>query len=373
MHLSVSEEDRAFQQDARRWLAANVPSSPPPAEGQAARDYALDWVKRCHDGGWSGIGWPTEFGGKGFGPNRLVLWYEECVRARAPSVLDCTFVALNHAGPTLIACGTPQQKATYLPGILSGEVIWCQGFSEPNAGSDLASLGCSGRIDGDEIVVNGQKIWSSFADIADLQELLIRTEPGSRRHAGLTWVICDMALPGITVRPITNMAGVRHFAEVFYDDVRIPLENVVGGLGNGWNTAMTTLGFERKTAAMGLQLELSVKIEDLITKAKAAPGSAIADTLADLRAEAAGLRAMTYRSLFRDPQTPFDGSLMRLTFAELSQRIHQTGMDILGPASLIHSDWSHHYLEAYSETIAGGTAEIQRNIIAERILGLPRD
>ncbi|MCI5076071.1 acyl-CoA dehydrogenase family protein [Oricola sp.] len=373
MQLDFSPEDEEFRTAARTWLAGNVPQQTSPHEGQAARDYATDWLARCHRDGWAGIAWPADYGGRGLSPERLVIWYEEYVRARAPSVLDCTFVALNHAGPTLIACGTDEQKAFHLPRIVSGRSIWCQGFSEPNSGSDLASLSTSAVIDGDVLVVNGQKIWSSYADIADFQELLIRTDSTSKRHKGLSWVICDMKAPGITVRPIENMAGVCHFAEVFYDDVRIPLSNVVGDLNDGWRVAMTTLGFERKTAAMGLQLDLSVRIEDLIARADAAPGSATAERLGLLRAQAAALRAMTWRTLFREPATVFDGSLVRLRFAELAQHIHRLAMDILGPDALLMSQPTHDYLEAYSETIAGGTAEIQRNIIAERILGLPRE
>jgi alkylation response protein AidB-like acyl-CoA dehydrogenase len=373
VQIEFTKDDEAFRESARVWLRDNVPAEPAPHDGPASRAYALDWLKRCHAGGWSGIAWPADFGGQGLTPEKLVIWYEEYVAARAPTVLDCSFVAVNHAGPTLIACGSPEQQAFHLPKILAGEVVWCQGFSEPGAGSDLASLKTSAVIEGDELVVNGQKIWSSFADIADYQELLIRTEPGSKRHKGLSWVICDMKTPGITVRPIENMAGATHFAEVFYDDVRIPRANVVGGLGDGWRVAMTTLGFERRTAAMGLQLDLSIKVEDLMEMAAPVSGSAMAERLADLRAEAAALRAMTYRTMFRDPASPFDGSMMRLHFGELAQRVYATAMDILGPDALRDTRWSHDYLEAYSETIAGGTAEIQRNIIAERILGLPRE
>ncbi|MCB1464114.1 MAG: acyl-CoA dehydrogenase family protein [Nitratireductor sp.] len=373
MMLELAPEDVAFRLNARDWLKANVPAAPAPHEGHPSREYALEWLARLHASGWSGLAWPADYGGQGLSPTRMILWYEEYVRARAPSALDCTFVALNHAGPTLIACGTERQKTFHLPRILEGRSIWCQGFSEPGAGSDLASLKTTGRVDGDHIVVNGQKIWSSFAHIADYQELLIRTEPGSARNKGLSWVICDMTLPGITIRPICNMAGVSHFAEVFYDDVRIPLSEIVGGLHNGWNTAMTTLGIERRTAAMTLQLELSVKIEELIDLARPAPGTAAAEILSDLRAEAAAVRAMTYRTALREPATPFDGSLVRLSYAELAQRIHRTAVDILGAGALAEGPWVHDYLESYSETIAGGTAEIQRNIIAERILGLPRE
>ncbi|EAQ12850.1 alkylation response protein AidB-like acyl-CoA dehydrogenase [Maritimibacter alkaliphilus HTCC2654] len=373
MQLDMTAEDEAFRAQARDWLIHNRPTAPAPREGQASRTYATDWLAKCAAAGWSGLAWPKEYGGHGLSPARLLIWYEEYARARAPSPLDCTFVALNHAGPTVFARGTEAQKAFHLPRILDGRSIWCQGFSEPGAGSDLASLKTTGRIEGDHLVVNGQKIWSSYADIADYQELLIRTDPGSKRHKGLSWVICDMTLPGITVRPIRNMAGVTHFAEVFYDDVRIPLDAVVGEVNDGWSVAMTTLAFERRTAAMALQLDLSVKVEELIALARPTPGTATAERLADLRAEAAGVRAMTYRTALRDPDTPFDGSLVRLTFAELAQRIERAAMDVLGPDGLTDSHWTHGYLESYSETIAGGTAEIQRNIIAERILGLPRE
>jgi alkylation response protein AidB-like acyl-CoA dehydrogenase len=373
VRFEITQDDFAFRAAARSWLAEHVPQGPIPHSGQPAREFALRWLARCHSDGWAGLGWPPQYGGRGLPPEQLVIWYEEYVRARAPSVLDPTFVSLNHAGPTLIACGSEAQKAFHLPKILSGEVLWCQGFSEPNSGSDLASLRTSAAIDGDHLIVNGQKIWSTHADIAEFQELLVRTDPGSKRHHGLSWVICDMRTPGVTVRPIRNMAGETHFAEVFYDDVRIPLTNVVGALNDGWRVAMTTLGFERKTAAMGLQLELSVKVEELIALARPRRGSSLADRLAELRAEAAALRALTYRVLFRDASTPFDGSLVRLVFAEISQRLHALAMEILGPDALVSNRVTHDCLEAYSETIAGGTAEIQRNIIGERILGLPRE
>lgn len=373
MQLNPSPEDEAFRLSARAWLKENVPAEPSPHDGQASREYALAWLSRCHKGGWSGLAWPKAYGGRGLSPERLLIWYEEYVKAKAPSILDCTFVAVNHAGPTVFARGTEEQKAFHLPKILSGEVVWCQGFSEPGAGSDLAGLKTSGRIEGDEIVVNGQKIWTSFADIADYQELLIRTDPDASRHGGLSWVICDMKTPGITVRPIENIAGSRHFAEVFYDDVRIPLSNVVGEVNDGWNVAMTTLGFERRTAVLALQMELTVTVDELTAMARPATGSALAERLSDLRAEAAALRALAYRTLLREPATPSDGSKVRLIFSELAQRVYATAMDILGPDALLENPWSRAYLEAFSETIAGGTAEIQRNIIAERILGLPRE
>jgi alkylation response protein AidB-like acyl-CoA dehydrogenase len=380
MHFEFTGDDQAFRLEAVKWLRANIPSGPAPHGGPRAREFALAWLRKLHAAGWSGISWPEAFGGRGLSLERQILWHEEYVRAGAPSPLDPSFVALHHAGPTLIARGSEAQKAFHLPRILAGEVLWCQGFSEPGAGSDLASLKTSGVVDGEHLVVNGQKIWSSYADIADYQELLIRTEPGSQRHRGLSWVICDMKAPGITVRPIVNMAAATHFAEVFYDDVRIPLSNVVGSLHDGWNVAMTTLSFERTTAAMALQLELSVKMEKLCAWAvDLEPGSrspSLLHELALLRAEVAGLRALTYQTLFRTPATPFDGSIVRLYFAELSQKVHAKAMELMGPANAefqAAGEWVYAYLESFSETIAGGTSEIQRNIIGERILGLPRE
>jgi alkylation response protein AidB-like acyl-CoA dehydrogenase len=379
MHFAFGPEDTAFADAAGSWLRAHAPAGPAPHGGQQAREHTLRWLQALHAGGWSGIAWPEQYGGLGLSPERQMLWYEQYVASGAPSVLGPGFVGLNHAGPTLMARGSEAQKAFHLPRILAGQVLWCQGFSEPEAGSDLASLRTTGRVEGDHLVINGQKTWSSWADIADYQELLVRTDPGAQRHKGLSWVICDMHTPGITVRPIENMAGAIHFADIFYDDVRIPLDQVVGGLGSGWDVAMTTLGFERNTAAAALQLELGVKADRLVAWAEQQPPGqqrlGLRHALAEVRAEAAALRALTYRTAFRDPDTPFDGSIVRLCFAELSQKLHSLAMELLGPAALEAQQpgqWVHHYLEAYSETIAGGTAEIQRNIIGERILGLPR-
>ena len=276
----------------------------------------------------------------------------------------------------MIACGTPEQKAFHLPKILAGEVIWCQGFSEPGAGSDLASLRTRGRVEGDELVIDGHKIWSSFADIADWQELLIRTDPAARTSAALTWVMCPMNTPGITVRPIRTMAGPRKYCEVFYESVRVPLSNVVGGLSNGWGTAMSTLGFERGTAALALLIGLNFKVERLLA-ACPTERSDMRLRLARLRAEGSSIRATTYRFALDSENAVPDagGSIIRLAFAEFAQRVTAAAIDLYGidaPEVVGMHGWGHDYLDAFSETIAGGTAEIQRNIIAERVLGLPK-
>ncbi|HTV96120.1 MAG TPA: acyl-CoA dehydrogenase family protein [Steroidobacteraceae bacterium] len=366
----------AFRREARRWLKAHVPGSAPPEDGPASREYVLEWQRTQARGGWAGIAWPKEFGGRGLSVLEQIVWFEEYARAGAPSPLNASFVGLNHAGPTLIACGTPEQKAFHLPRILAGDVLWCQGFSEPGAGSDLASLRTRGRVEGTELVIDGHKIWSSFADVADWQELLIRTDPEARTSAALSWVICPMNAAGITVRPIRTMAGPRKYCEVFYDAVRVPLSNVVGGLNNGWATAMSTLGFERGTASLALLIGLILKVEQLLG-ACPPERAELRMRLARLRAEGASIRAMTYRfALDSDNAVPdASGSIIRLCFAEFTQRVTAAAIELYGidaPAVIGMHGWGHDYLDAFSETIAGGAAEIQRNIIAERVLGLPK-
>jgi alkylation response protein AidB-like acyl-CoA dehydrogenase len=372
----ASDSITAFRREARAWLEANAPRAPSPEEGPASRDYVLAWQRKQAQGGWAGINWPKDVGGRGWSVLEQIVWFEEYAHAGAPSPLNASFVALNHAGPTLIACGSPEQQAFHLPKILAGEVIWCQGFSEPGAGSDLASVRTRGRIEGDTLIIEGHKIWSSFADIADWQELLIRTDPSAKTSAALTWVICPMNLPGITVRPIRTMAGPRKYCEVFYDSVRVPLSHVVGGVNNGWATAMSTLSFERGTAGLALLIGLTIKVEQLLA---ACPHrrAELRQRLGRLRAEGQSIRAMTYRFALDSENSVPDasGSMIRLSFAEFSQRVTAAAIDLYGidaPEVAGMHGWGHDYLDAFSETIAGGTAEIQRNIIAERVLGLPK-
>jgi alkylation response protein AidB-like acyl-CoA dehydrogenase len=365
-----------FRREARKWLEANVPKDPAPGDGTAAREFVLRWQRTQAQGGWAGISWPREFGGRGLSVLEQIVWFGEYARAGAPSPLNASFTGLNHAAPTLMACGTPEQKAYHLPKILNGEVIWCQGFSEPGTGSDLGSLRTRGRVEGDELVIDGHKLWSSFADYADWQELLIRTDPTAKTSGALSWVICSMKAPGITVRPIRTMAGPQKYCEVFYESVRVPLSNVVGGINNGWATAMSTLSFERGTAALALLIGVTLKVEQLLA---ACPPERheLRLRLARLRAEGASIRATTYRFALDSENSVPDssGSMMRLSFAEFSQRVAAAAIDLYGidaPEVVGEHGWGHDYLDAFSETIAGGTAEIQRNIIAERVLGLPK-
>ena len=318
-----------------------------------------------------------EYGGRGLGLLEQVVWFEEYARAGAPYVGAC-FVGLNHAGPTIIARGSQAQKTRHLPAILRGEVVWCQGFSEPEAGSDLASLRTRAELDGEDLVINGQKTWTSYAHVADRQELLVRTDGRGKKHQGITWVICDLEAPGITVRPIQTIAGLWHFCEVFYDDVRIPLTNVVGELDEGWSVAMATLSFERGTAFIADQMELAEILDELVGLAADRDllrDEHIAWRIARLRAEVAAVRSMTYAGISRSRargQPGPEASVTRLFFSELTQRVHALAMDLIGGDALEMGRWPRDWLRVFSATIGAGTRNIQRNIIAERVLGLPR-
>jgi alkylation response protein AidB-like acyl-CoA dehydrogenase len=349
------------------------------------REFDMRWMHRQWESGWAGISWPSEYGGRGLSVTQQLIWHEEYAHLGLPGI-DCAFVGLNHAGPTLIARASDEQKAAHLPAILRGESVWCQGFSEPGAGSDLAALQTRAEIDGDELVVTGQKVWTSFADLADWQELLVRTDPQAPKHKGITWVICDMHSAGIEVRPIRTMDHDHHFAEVFYDNVRIPLTNVVGAINDGWSVAMSTLAFERGTAFTGSQVSLAIVVERLIEEARSHPGpdgrrpaiedEELARRLARARAEVAALRAMTYAVISRNARSAVpgpEGSMMKLYYSDLEQSVTRLAMDVLGADGLRRrSDWVYDYLRGYSISIGGGTSEIQRNIIGERVLGLPR-
>lgn len=387
-----AEAQQVFRAEARAWLRANMPAEPLPpitADGSEQADYLKRWQRVLFEGGWAGINWPKDYGGRGLSWFEEVIWYEEYARIGAPN-LDGLFVGLQHAGPILILHGTDEQKAFHLPPILKGEHIWCQGFSEPGAGSDLSALRCRGDIEGDHIVINGSKIWTSFAQRADYQELIVRTEPGSIRHKGLSWLICDMRTPGITVRPIRSLDGQYHNTEVFYDNVRVPIANVVGGLGNGWAMTIATLAFERGTGSIEPQMRLATTVAKLLDYARGTPGldgrpliedGAVAQRLGDLKARAAGLRAMTYLGAQRTMKQAVPGAestYVALTLMELKQEVYRAWMDLFGPYGLDHEAANpgigviDDYLFSYAGTIGGGTSEVRRNIIAERILGLPK-
>ncbi|MBU6266628.1 MAG: acyl-CoA dehydrogenase family protein [Sphingomonadales bacterium] len=390
MDLTYSEAEIAFRARAREWLRANVPGEARPAHGPAAARFDRDWQRKLNDHGWAGVAWPQEYGGMGLSGLQQVIWYEEMARAHAPHHINTTYVAMMHAGPTLIARGTPEQKAFHLPRILNGEALWCQGFSEPNAGSDLAALKTRGVIDGDHIVVTGAKMWTTDAQHADYQELLIRTDPDSQRHKGLTWLICDMKAPGIDIRPIRTMLNDDHVNTVFYDEVRIPVANVVGEIGGGWSTALATLSFERGLGFIGDQLELYERVNraiELAARTRLDDGSraiddhGIAQRLAALKADTMAIRAMTLADIAETDRTGIPGpkgSMMKLMVTQTHKALSEVVADILGwdfmefDGDRTQTPWTYEYLWSWVFSISGGTSEIQREITADRLLQLPK-
>ncbi|MFT5224192.1 MAG: alkylation response protein AidB-like acyl-CoA dehydrogenase [Glaciecola sp.] len=395
MDLRYTADEEAFRAELRAWLTATLPSLPPdPArdDWSARRSFDTHWQRLLFDAGYAGLNWPKEAGGKGASPTEHLIFLEETERAGAPYV-GINFVGLLHAGPTINAIGSEQHKRDHLPRILSGEETWCQGFSEPDAGSDLASLQCKAVRDGDHYVVSGQKIWTSHAQVADWCELLVRTDPDAPKHKGITWLMMPMDLPGIEVRPLTTITGSSEFSEVFLDEVRIPVQNRIGDENDGWRVAMVTFSFERGTAFVSemVQTRLMVgRFADLLrTLPRPGGGFAWDDVgirreLGHLAAELDALWALTHRNVSqaeRDGVPGVGGSIFKLSYSEVRHRLGDLAMRVLGVNGLSVDDLGdveggehvRGWLHAVSLTIAAGTSQIQRNIVGERILGLPRD
>ena len=378
MDMEQGAELTEFREEARTWLQESVPKQARPrTSGPELRAFDEHWQRLQYDGGWAGIAWDRAYGGRGLSLLQQIIWYEELVRAGAPGA-GVFGVAFAHAGPTLIARGSERQQQYYLPRILRGETPWSQGFSEPEAGSDLAALRCRGVVEGDDLVVTGAKIWTTYAEHSDYGELLVRTDPAAGRHGGMTWVIMDMHLPGIDIRPIMSMDGWPHNCEVFYDDVRVPLANVVGGVGDGWAVAMSTLAAERGPGFLDVRLARVVFVDELVQYARDTgklADQAVYAELAELRAAAAALRSMAYYQVSATVPGQVPGpetTAVRTFFVQLAERSARAAMTILGPDALEAGPWTRQWLEDFNEPIAGGTIDIQRNIIGERVLGLPR-
>jgi alkylation response protein AidB-like acyl-CoA dehydrogenase len=327
----------------------------------------------------------VEYGGQGFDTFQQLIFLMEYAKAEAP-IDGYRFNGLNLAGPTIIACGSEAQKREYLLPILKGEVIWCQGFSEPGAGSDLASLKCKAVIDGDHMVVTGSKIWTSWARFADLQQLLVRTDPDAPKHKGITWVINRMDNPGMEIRAIKDMSNCDDLHQVFYDEVRIPLKNVVGEINDGWRVSMAQLAFERGTAFMPYQVASQRHVEQLVELAKntrledgrlAIDDDHIGYEVAMIRAETRSLLAMTLMGISRNERAGMpgaEGSMLKLYQSEIHKRVSKLALDIMG-ANKLNMEcgmWPQSFLAAFADTLGGGTSEVQRNIIGERVLGLPK-
>ena len=339
------------------------------------------WSRAQYDAGYSGLTWPKEYGGGGAPYTHQAIFLEEMARAEAPPHIGV--IGLGMAGPTIIAHGTEEQKSRYLMPILSAAEIWCQGFSEPDAGSDLAGVRTSARLDGHRFVVDGQKVWSSFAHIADWCILLTRSDPDSTRHAGLTYLVVDMHAPGVEVRPLRQITGEAEFNEIFFSGVDVPVENVLGEVGGGWQVAMTTLLHERGTLGFALQAALEVQIRKLAALARDRGADPLQrDRIAREWIEMQALRYTNYRALSQLVKTGMpgpEGSISKLVWSEANQRVTKLALELLGPDASLGEDnapyagyWQYQQLRSRGNTIEAGTSEILRNIVAERVLGLPR-
>ena len=382
MDLRLTDEEEQFRAELQAWLPGAVAElGPAPGENDwpAQRTYETTWQRMLFDAGYAGINWPTEFGGQGRTPTEHLIFLEESARAGAPET-NVMFVALLHAGPTLIAEATPEHQAAHLPRILRGEEVWCQGFSEPGAGSDLASLRTRAVRDGDEYVINGQKIWTSNAQVADFCELLVRTDPDAPKHKGISWLIMPMDAPGITIRPLTTITGSHEFSEVFLDDVRVPVANRVGDENDGWRVSMVTFSFERGTAFVSEMLQSFELLRDLKGAARANgtwDDAGVRREIGRVAADLDALWALTKRNVSQAARTGVPGvggSVFKLHYSESRKRMGRLAMEVLGPDAL---DISHPQVDgqihAVSLTIAAGTSQIQRNIVGERVLGLPKE
>ncbi len=395
MDLRYSDRDQKLRAELRAWLAEAVPAHgpPPPAcDWPARRAYDTGWQRRLHQAGFAAVHWPAAYGGRDASPTEQLVYHEELARARAPYV-GVNFVGLLHGGPTLIVEGSPEQKERHLGPILRGEEIWCQGFSEPSAGSDLASLKTRAVRDGDHYVVSGHKIWCSFAQVADYCELLVRTDPEAPRHRGISWLILPMDLPGLEIRPIETIAGEGEFSELFLEDVRVPVANRVGEENDGWRVTNVTLRFERGTAFSSEMIALREQLAEIkgvagrVTRgaAWAWDDAALRREVGHLQAELDALFALLKRSVSEASGggIPNLGSAaaLKLFYTELAQRISELAMRVLGRAGLSREDVAGlpsrqllgKMLMSLNLTIAAGTSQIQRNILAERVLGLPRE
>jgi len=369
VQLRDTPDEAAFRADLRAWLEEHNPG----LEGLPDTESKKAWSRTIYDAGYAGLTWPDEYGGQGAPYSHQAILLEEWARAEAPSHLG--LIGLGMAGPTIIAHGTEEQKARYLANILSAEEIWCQGFSEPGAGSDLAAVRTSAELRDGHFVVNGQKVWSSYAHIADWCILVTRSDPESQRHAGLTYLLVDMHSPGIEVRPLRHITGDADFNEIFFEDVEVPVENVLDEIGNGWAVAMTTLLHERGTLGFTLTGGLEVLVNKLIVLAKEREvrDSRLRDMVAREWIELQALKLTNYRALTKLVETGIpgpEGSVSKLHWSEQMQRLSKLAIEIQeGDADEF---WRHTQLRTRGNTIEAGTSEILRNIIAERVLGLPR-
>ncbi len=396
MDFTYTPEQESFRQGLRAFLKDNLPqgwATPAYQEPATLEDevaFGRDWQRRLNSAGYVGVSWPREWGGRGLGLIEQIIVEEEMALAKAPMLVNLAGITM--AGPVVIAHGTPEQKHHFVPKILNAEEIWCQGFSEPGAGSDLAAVRTKAEIDGDEFVINGQKVWTSFAQYSDWCMLLARTDPQAPKHRGISFIMVNMRSPGITVRPLKQMSGEEGFNELFFDNVRVPRENLMGRLNEGWPVAMTCLTHERTTLTFTRQLQSRIAFDELLDFArKPAPDGhprskdpVYRQKLAQLYVDSECLRFTFYRDLtriLRTGQPGPEGSIQKLFWSEMYQRMLETAVEMQGPyANLMKgspralADGRFQFLHLYSRgrTIAAGSSEIQRNTIAERVLKMQK-
>jgi alkylation response protein AidB-like acyl-CoA dehydrogenase len=393
MDLNLSPAELQFRDELRSWLSANVPK-----DWSAWREKPLEesfpflreWQRKLQEGHWAAVSWPQEYGGRGATLMEQAIFWEEMARFDAPPMANS--LGLGLIGPTIIAYGTEEQKKRFIPKILSAEEIWCQGFSEPNAGSDLAGLQTEARLQGSDYIVNGQKVWTSYGWVGDWCELVVRTDSSAPKHKGLTVLLVDMKSPGVEVRPLRQMTGESEFNELFFRDVRVPLANILGNVNDGWNVAVSTLMHERGSFGARLHILFKRNVDRLIELSRktirngkpASQDPIVRQKLAQFLAEVEIMRLNQMRASSRITATGVpgpEGSILKIFWSELNQRVQQFAQELLGPyGQLAAGDnyaidngiWSYGYLRSRGNTIEAGTSEVQRNIIGHFVLGLPR-
>ncbi len=388
MDLTLSPSEQAFRDEIRAWLQENLPAPFPGKAGGGNPEYLAylkNWQRTLHSGGWLGITWPEAFGGRGATPIEQTIYREELARVKAPDVLG--FLGVSLVGPSIITHGTDDQKRELLEPMLSGEHIWCQGFSEPNSGSDLASLSTRAVLDGDHYILNGQKTWTSYAHVSSHCLLLVRTNPDAPKHKGITCLLVDMDTEGIQTRPLRMMSGDSGFNEIFFTDARVPVSRVLGEVNAGWRVGITALMNERTNLGGGMDLMLGQFLDGLIRSLRNIPrgeGCAADDPIVRQKIAQAqidlevfrmtGARALSSYSKRGVPGA--EGSILKIFFSEMYQRVSRAAAEIAGPYGQLTEDefapLSYAYLRSRGSTIEAGTSEIMRNIIAERVLGLPK-
>ncbi len=393
MDFSYSPAEEQFRDEVRVWMEANVPDD---LRGGRDEDLepaerwqrGLDWHQKLHEGGWVGLWWPEEYGGRGASLLEQAIFNEEMSRLGVSQGVNLSGISL--LGPTLMHWGTEAQKQRFLPKILPAEHIWCQGYSEPGSGSDLASIQTRAVEDGDQFVVNGQKVWTSWAQYSDWCFVLVRTDPDAPKHKGISYILVDMHSPGVTVRPLVQINGDAEFNEVFFEDVRVPKENLVGDLNEGWMVAITTLMFERVSSSSFYRFEkLLPQLHEVARRVElngrpAIEDEAVRQQLAQFSIEAEAVKYNELRRLTRQlhgqPPGP-EGSFSKILASELNMRVVDFAMELLGPYAVLakgspfavdQARWSYRMLSARGGTIAAGTNEILRGVIGERVLGLPK-